>query len=135
RRRSHRPRRRSRRSIDMRTLVLALVIACGNRAPGAPGSGSQPPEEPDPIMKPLSEDEARFEASRLARREFARRTDIKDANGARVATPPFAPREFAVKHEADRWQLDIDPAAGPYAHVSFGAFGDHPHVDVGFAVE
>lgn len=90
---------------------------------------------PDPITKPLSEQEARGEASRLARAAFEKRTDIKDASGKKAKTPAFEPKAFAVKHEQKRWTLTIDPPAGAWAHVSFGDFGDHPTVDVGFATE
>jgi hypothetical protein len=92
----------------MRLVILLLLLA----------STALAEPMPDPITKPLSEQEARSEASRLARDAFTKRSDIKDANGKKPA-----PAAFAVKHEKQRWSLSIDPPAGAWA------------VDVGFATE
>ncbi len=88
---------------------------------------------PDPITKPLSEQQARGEASRLARAAWDKQKDIKGADGKRPNKPAYPADRFTVKHEANRWTLTIDPPAGAWAHVSFGDFGDHVKVDVGFA--
>jgi hypothetical protein len=90
---------------------------------------------PDPITRPLSEADARSEASRLARAAFAARKDIVDADGKPVSTPDFPPAAFVGGLEGGRWKLRIEPPAGSWARVSFGAFGEHEQVEVGFASE
>lgn len=112
-----------------RWIVLLVIAACSSKkdAPAGP--------EPDPITKPLSVDEARAEATRLAKAEWAKHKDIVDAAGTPVEVPAFSPLAWHVDHPNTDWKLDIDPPAGAFAHVQFGPFGDHPKVKVGFAVE
>jgi hypothetical protein len=134
----------------MRTLLLLSIMACSSRDAPAPAPAPAPKPAPaatpdaavaremptpDPITKPLSEDEVRGEATRLARAAFEADAKIVDASGKRVKTPAYEPKRWTVKHDGARWQLDIDPPAGAYAHVTLGAFGDNPKVDVGFATE
>ena len=108
---------------------IGLTTNAGNA-----GSARDVPT-PDPITKPLSEDEVRREATRLARAAFEANPSIKDAAGAHLKTPAYEASRWIVKHEGSTWKLDIDPPGGAYAHVKLGAFGDHPEVDVGFATE
>jgi len=141
----------------MRILILSLVVACSSRdATPSAGSGSatapapapvpaptpvpdaaiaREAPTPDPITKPLGEDEVRGEATRLARAAFEANPKIKDAAGAHLKTPAYEASRWIVKHEGTTWKLEIDPPGGAYAHVKLGAFGDHPEVDVGFATE
>ena len=135
----------------MRIVILSLVVACSGRdATPAAGSGSavapapaSTPDAktgrdlptPDPITRPLSEDEVRGEATRLARAAFEANPSIVDAAGAHLKTPAYEASRWIVKHEGTTWKLDIDPPGGAYAHVKLGAFGDHPEVEVGFATE
>jgi hypothetical protein len=137
----------------MRILILSLVVACSSG--GTPSAGSAvapnpkptPPAPtpdapvaremptPDPITKPLSEDEVRGEATRLARQAFEADPKIVDAAGKHLKTPSYEPTRWTVKRDGARWKLDIDPPGGAYAHVTIGAFAENPKVDVGFATE
>ena len=114
---------------------IAATAGSSAAGSGAVNAGSKAMPMPDPITKPLSESEARSEATRLARASFERRTDLKDASGARVRTATFEASRWTVKHVNKRWQLDIDPPAGASAHVKFGDFGEKPEVSVDYATE
>lgn len=132
---------------------LTLLLACaggsdpaktppatGAAAPATPTTPAPIPARhddptPDPITRPLSEADARSEASRLARAAFTARKDIVDADGKPVSTPDFPPAAFVGGLEGGRWKLRIEPPAGSWARVSFGAFGEHEQVEVGFASE
>ena len=102
----------------------------------APVVAQQPHTElvPDPITRPLDESDARAEADRIVRREFARRTDILDAAGHRVMAPEFGPAQYVGGLHGDRWEFRGGSGLdGSWATVSFGRWRDHVQVEVGFS--
>lgn len=117
----------------MKRAWLALVLAaCGPSVAPAPASeGAE--LEPDPITRPLSEDEVRGEAVRLATRAFDERHFV-DAVGA-PAHASFDPAELTVERDGARWRCALSRPAGATMLVTMGAFGEAPTVEVDFATE
>lgn len=91
-----------------------------------------PPPQPPPAPTPSPEAAARARASTLAREAFAQGVHV-GADGEPVPTPAYAPEDFLVEREGDRWHLRNEPPAGAYAIVSFGPNGEDPKVEVGYA--
>jgi hypothetical protein len=124
-------------------LLVGLVIGCGQ---GASTSGERSPREapnvpveeesseiePDPITRPLSEADARSEATRHAERTFAEARPT-DASGRPVERASFAEADWNVEQRSDGWTLRNEPPTGEWAIVRFGLFGENPQVEVGFA--
>lgn len=116
----------------MKRAWLALVLAaCGSSAAPAPTTETE--LEPDPITRPLSEDEVRREAVRLATRAFDEQHFV-DALGA-PAHASFDPAELTVERDGARWRCELSRPAGATMAVTMGAFGESPTVEVDFAVE
>lgn len=88
--------------------------------------------EPDPITRPLSEEEVRREATRLAERAFVEAAPV-GAGGQPVPPARFPPEDWIVEQRPNGWALRNEPPAGEWARVEIGAFGNDPRVEVGFA--
>lgn len=134
--------------------VIAFMLVSG----GACGSSSTPSEpepsntdevepsntdeaepdpreiEPDPITRPLSEEEVRREATRLAERAFVEAAPV-GADGRPVPPARFPPEDWIVEERPNGWALRNEPPAGEWARVEIGAFGNDPRVEVGFATQ
>jgi len=126
-------------------LVPLALIACSRTEPPEtshlPAQGAEQPvgaesvgPEPDPITRPYDEEMARREAARLATRAFAEQT-FHDAAGDVVPPREFRAEQFTAERRDDRWFLEREPPAGAWARVSFGLWGTHEEVEVGFAAE
>ncbi len=111
----------------------AKVAAPTPTAPPVVAAPARTEPTPDPITRPLDESQARQEASRLAEAAFAARKDLVDGAGKPLGPQEFSPEDFRGGLEGDRWKLRDEPPAGAWAQVSFGKFGEHPEVEVGFA--
>lgn len=112
-------------------LLLVLSITLGGIATA---DDKAKPAPVAPAKQPLTKNEARREAARLANAAIDARTDLKYPNGDKVKGN-LKPEQLTGGFANGRWAFSHTPPAGTSATVSFDKLGGNVKVVVGHADE